>query len=298
MFLRSCIQIIKPKIIIGNIISLISGIILASKNKNIEYNNFFCILGTFLIIASSCVFNNFIDRDIDQIMPRTKNRIVIKKKISYCLVIFYGLLLFLCGVIVLYFSVNKLTLILTILAFIIYVFIYSLYMKRFYIHSIIVGGISGALPPIIGYCSITNFLDLCTLILFVIFMIWQIPHSYALEIYYLKDYKQANIPVFPIKKGLNKSRKYIILYILIFSVLSNLLYIYNYVGYIYFININLVNIFWILISLSFKRNEVYSIWAKKNFLFSIFVITNFKLRGPESNESTELLQIPEVKMQP
>lgn len=272
------LNLTKPKIIIGNLITSISGFLLASKHRNIDYYNlFYTILGLSLIIASSCVFNNFIDNDIDKIMKRTQNRISVSNIISTKCIFIYAVLLCFLGLLILILKINILTLFLIILGFIIYVLLYSLYIKRCSSNSIIIGSISGALPPVIGYCSVTNNFDFYALILFLIFIFWQIPHSYAIEIYHFQDYKKAKIPTFPIVKGLKKSKNHIILYIIMFNIFSFILTSLIFTNYIYLINISIMNIYWLILSLNFKSSLNYFNWSRKIFLCSILVVFNISL---------------------
>lgn len=278
MLIKKYLEIIKPKIILGNAISLISGFLLASKNQDINYICFFYTLfGVILVIASSCVLNNFIDRDIDKIMKRTKNRFLVNYFFSFTTICIYTIILFFSGFIFLHIFSNRLTVLLVLMGFIIYVFIYSLYMKRRSIHSILIGGISGGIPPIAGYCAVTNNFDMCAFILLFIFILWQIPHSYAIHICYLKDYKKANIPILPLIKGIKKSKLYIIIYIVIFIFFSLTLKMYHYVGNIYLYMTFLINLYWLTIACKDfnKKNDFY--WSKKIFYFSIIVMINLSI---------------------
>lgn len=267
------LKLIKPRIIFGNLISLTSGFLLASKNINIDYFYFFNILlGVSLIIASSCVFNNLIDQDIDKIMLRTKNRIT-AQNFSLLIVIIYAFLLLITGCLILFLFVNLTSLILTLIGFIIYVLIYSYYMKRKSINSILIGSLSGSLPPVIGYYAAKNNFDIYIIILFLTFIFWQIPHSYAITIRYFQDYKKAKIPTFPIIKGLKKSRLYIINYIILYIIFAFFLQIYK-VGYLYLFISTITNVFWLLIAVKNYKNLDYKNWSKKVFLFSIFSMIN------------------------
>lgn len=270
-FNNNIIQLVKPKIIFGNIISLTSGFLLASQNIKINYFYFFnIILGVICIIASSCIFNNIIDRDIDQIMLRTKNRIIIKN-FSFFLIIIYGSVLFFLGFFILFLYVNKLSLYLTLLGFIIYVIIYSKYMKRKSIYSIPIGSISGALPPVIGYYTAQKTIDYSCIMLFFTFIFWQIAHSYAIVMYYFKDYKKAKIPTVCIVKGFRKSKIYIIKHIIIFNIFAFFLYLHNN-GYVCLLLSMPINLYWLFISFKNYKNLNYNKWSHKVFIFSIVTI--------------------------
>lgn len=275
MPIKHYLEIIKPKIIFGNLVSLVSGFLLASKYTTINYFYFFDVLiGVSLIIASGCVMNNFIDRDIDKIMTRTKNRVAVKNFISSISILIYAIVLFILGFLFLFFFTNKLTILLVLIGFIIYVIVYSLYMKRNSIHSVVIGSLSGGLPPVIGYCAVTNCFDICAFILMIIFILWQIPHSYAINICYIKDYQKAQIPIIPIIKGIKQSKIFIVIYIVIFIFSTLLLKIYNYTGFTYLFITSLTNIYWLIMAIK-NFNILNDVdWSYKIFVYSIIVVIN------------------------
>ncbi|MCV2531106.1 MAG: heme o synthase [Candidatus Lightella neohaematopini] len=270
------IRSIKLKIIIGNLLSLISGFLLSSKViKTVDINLLsYTVLGMFFLLISNCLLNNYIDRDIDMIMNRTKNRLPMNNsKILSLLILLISIILAILGLSILFITNNLLVFILSIFATIIYVIFYSLYLKRRSSHSILIGSLSGAMPPVIGYCSVLNF-NYESLILMLIFIIWQIPHSYSLSIIHVDDYKKANIPVLPLYYGCLITKKYIIIFIILYILLIFLLSVITN-NSLYFIIINIpVMITWLYTSLI--NHNIY-IWAKKIFILSIININVFNL---------------------
>lgn len=107
----------------------------------------------------------------------------------------------------LYVAANALAMMLAVIGFVIYVGVYSLYMKRKSVYGTLIGSLSGAAPPVIGYCAVTGQFDTGALILLLIFSLWQMPHSYAIAIFRFKDYQAANIPVLPVIKGISVTKK-------------------------------------------------------------------------------------------
>ncbi|WP_343182959.1 heme o synthase [Buchnera aphidicola (Neophyllaphis podocarpi)] len=269
--------VLKPKIVFGNLISVISVFLFASKGNLNIHLLIFTLTGTFCIISSSCIFNNIIDINIDQKMNRTKDRFLVNNQNYLYNFAVFALTLFFLGCILLYFFVNLLSLFLSIFGFFIYVIIYSLYMKQNSIFAILVGSIAGAMPPLIGYCSFSNFLDFKSLILFLIFVVWQIPHSYSLAILYSNDYNNANIPILPLIKGNLLTKKYILLSILVFFFLTLLLFLFKFVGYYYFIIMLIFNFIWLYIFFNNCLNSNILIWSKNMFLFSLIIIMIFNL---------------------
>ncbi|HMT03343.1 MAG TPA: heme o synthase [Burkholderiales bacterium] len=264
-------SIIKPGIIFGNLVTVAAGFFLASKGV-INYKLLLItLIGISLIIASGCVFNNYIDRDIDKIMERTKNRVLVTKLMSEKIAIFYAIALGILGSIVL-FKTNLLTVIIALFGLFFYVVVYSLWLKRVSVYGIIIGSIAGAIPPVVGYCAVANRIDLGAVILFFILCIWQMPHSYAISIYRLDDYLKASIPVLPAKTSIYFTKLNMLIWIVTFTIAMSMLTLFGYTGYIYFTVIAFLSIFWIRISImGFKANNS-NLWAKKMFFYSIMVI--------------------------
>ncbi|WP_226813644.1 heme o synthase [Candidatus Profftia lariciata] len=271
--IKQYLQIIKPGIIFGNIISVIGGFLLASKGRLDIPIFIYIILGISFVIASACIFNNYIDRDIDKVMERTKHRVFVKGLISSKITLIYAILLGIIGIIILYLAANPLTVVLALIGFIVYVVIYSLYMKRKSIYGTLIGSLSGAMPPIIGYCAVNKDFDTGALILLTIFCSWQMPHSYAIAIFRFTDYQKAKIPVLPVMKGITVTKKHITIYILVFMGATMMLPLAGYVNYQYFTVVVVVSSYWLYLSLSGYRKKVNNfLWARKMFLFSIVTI--------------------------
>ncbi|UVK76622.1 MAG: heme O synthase [Sodalis sp. Fle] len=276
--IKQYLQITKPKIILGNLISVIGGFLLAAKGQ-IDYTLFLVtLIGVSLMVASGCVFNNFIDRDIDQKMERTKNRILVKKLISPKASLIYATILGIIGFSLLYLAANPLVMWLAIMGFIVYVGIYSLYMKRKTVHSTLIGSLSGSAPPVIGYCAVSNQFDIGALILLLIFSLWQMPHSYAIAIFHLKDYQTASIPVLPVKHGISVTKHHIILYIIGFMLATLMLTLSGYAGYKYLITAASISLWWLGMALQgYKSSNDDKAWARKLFIFSIIAITSLSV---------------------
>jgi len=275
--IKQYLQVTKPGIIFGNLISVTGGFLLAAHGA-IDYHLFFStLLSVSLVVASSCVFNNYIDHDIDSIMERTKNRVLVTGLINTKISLIYASILGITGMLLLYFLVNTLAMVLSVMGFIVYIIVYSLYMKRHSVYGTLIGSLSGATPPIIGYCAVTNKLDAGTFILLLIFSFWQMPHSYAIAIFHFKDYQAANIPILPIIKGINITKNYIIIYILVFMLATSMLTLSGYAGYRYLFVTTTINLWWLGMALQGYKTSNDVIWAKNLFIFSIITITSLSI---------------------
>ncbi|GKW04011.1 heme o synthase [Pectobacterium carotovorum] len=276
--IKQYLQVTKPGIIFGNLISVIGGFLLAAQGR-IDYPLFFATLvGVSLVVASGCVFNNVIDRDIDKKMERTKNRVLVKGLISLKVTLVYASLLGIAGFALLYIAANPLAMWLAVMGFVVYVGVYSLYMKRHSVYGTLIGSLSGAAPPVIGYCAVSNQFDAGALILLLIFSLWQMPHSYAIAIFRFKDYQAANIPVLPVVKGISVAKHHITLYIVAFAVATLMLSLGGYAGYKYLIVAAAVSVWWLGMALSGYKNAIDDrVWARKLFVFSIVAITSLSV---------------------
>ncbi|MFW7200006.1 heme o synthase [Serratia sp. BNK-17] len=275
--IKQYLQVTKPGIIFGNLISVVGGFLLASKGS-IDYLLFLATLvGVSLVVASGCVFNNYIDRDIDKKMERTKNRVLVKGLIAPSVTLVYATVLGIAGFALLYIAANPLAMWLAVMGFVVYVGVYSLYMKRHSVYGTLIGSLSGAAPPVIGYCAVTNEFDAGALILLAIFSLWQMPHSYAIAIFRFKDYQAANIPVLPVVKGISVAKNHITVYILAFMIATLMLTLVGYAGYKYLIVAAAVSVWWLGMALRGYKTENDSVWARKLFVFSIVAITSLSV---------------------
>ncbi|SFU36170.1 heme o synthase [Xenorhabdus koppenhoeferi] len=288
--IKQYLQVTKPGIIFGNLISVIGGFLLASKGV-IDYPLFFAtMVGVSLVVASGCVFNNYIDRDIDRIMERTKERVLVKGLIDPKISLIYASVLGIAGMVLLYVAANALAMWLAFIGFVIYVGVYSLYMKRKSVYGTLVGSLSGAAPPVIGYCAVAGHFDTGALILLLIFSLWQMPHSYAIAIFRFKDYQAANIPVLPVIKGISVAKNHITLYILAFTIATLMLTISGYAGYKYLIVATAVSIWWLGMALSGYKTSNDRLWARRLFMFSIIAIMSLSvMMSVDSSASPENL---------
>ncbi|MFC0323445.1 heme o synthase [Gallibacterium melopsittaci] len=270
---KSYLQVTKPGIIVGNLISVVGGFLLAAKGHLDHMLFIYTLIGVSLVVASGCAFNNLIDRDIDRKMERTKNRVLVKGLISVQAAFVLATVLGILGFVTLYFGANPLAMWLAVMGFMVYVFVYSLYMKRHSVYGTLIGSLSGAAPPVIGYCAVSNEFDAGALILLAIFSLWQMPHSYAIAIFRFKDYQTANIPVLPVVKGIAVAKHHIMLYIIAFMFAALMLSIGGYAGYKYLVVAMTVSLWWLCMALSgYKAENNDHIWARKLFVFSIITI--------------------------
>jgi protoheme IX farnesyltransferase len=262
----------KPGIIYGNAITAGAGFFVASKGHVSLSLLLAMLIGLSLVIASACVFNNYIDRDIDAVMARTRKRALVKGLVSLRHALAYATILGLAGAMLLAAGTNLLTLALALAGWFFYVVVYGI-AKRRTVHGTVIGSISGAVPPVVGYAAVTGHLDLGALLLFVILVLWQMPHFYAIAIYRREDYAAAHIPILPIVSGPRAAKIQILLYIAAFMIASLALTAFGYAGYAYLAVAAVLGLTWLGLGLRGFAAANDQHWARKMFRFSLIVIT-------------------------
>ncbi|WP_447510831.1 heme o synthase [Acinetobacter geminorum] len=275
--LKKYLFLTKPGILFGNFITTLGGFFLAAQGSIDITLLLLTLLGTTLVVASGCVVNNVIDQDIDTKMQRTQNRALVKKTISPIVALIYALVLGVIGFSILWFGVNGYAFLFAMIGFIVYVGFYSLWTKRTSIHQTVIGSISGASPPVIGYTAVTHQFDVAALLLFLAYALWQMPHSWAIAIYRFDDYKNAGIPILPVARSIYRTKIECVIYILLFAAVLNGLYCFGYTNVFFLITFNALTAYWLYLSVIGFKAENDQLWAKRFFLYSVILITLLSL---------------------
>lgn len=270
---RSYYLLTKPGILFGNALTATAGFCLSAVPFQLLLF-LATLVGLSLTIASACLLNNLIDRSADRTMLRTKKRAEILDSISTKHVLSTSFLFGISGLITLYFLVNPLAAGLALFGFFFYVILYS-FSKYYSVHSTLIGSVSGAIPPVVGYAAAASTCDLGALLIFLFLVCWQMPHFFAISIYRLRDYKAASIPVFPLQKGILATKIWMFVYTVAFAVFAFSLFFFKYTGIFYLVVLGLLTPAWILLSFLgfFTKND--GIWARQMFGFSLLIITVF-----------------------
>ena len=274
--LKNYVQLTKPGIIIGNLITAIGGFFLALHRAFDPACFFAMFFGLSLVIASGCVLNNIKDKAIDEKMSRTKNRAMVKGSISIRAAHQFAVILLIAGVCILSVFTNLLTTAMALLGFIVYVFIYTP-MKKQSIHGTLIGSIAGAIPPVVGYCAVSGYVDLGAILLFLIVALWQMPHFYAIALYRMGEYQAAAVPVLPVINGIANTKTQMFYYTLAFAIASLLPTYFGYTGYLYLTIASGCGIFWVMLAAKGWKTRCHISWARKMFKVSLIVIMALSL---------------------
>ena len=258
----------KPKIVLLLTLTALVGMMLTIEFYTNILSSLASLLGFAFLAASSAALNQIFDRESDKNMERTKKRPLASGDISLTPALtFTAILLFIGSSLLLYFS-NLLTLFITTFGFIFYSLVYTIYLKWATPQNIVIGGLSGALPPLIGWTAVTNEISLLPLILVLIIFLWTPPHFWPLAIDRLDEYKKEGVPMMPIAKGVSRTKKEMIVYSVLLLGASLAPFFYGLTGYFYLISTTALNIYFIYLCIAYlndKENEL----SMKIFNFSV-----------------------------
>lgn len=271
---KDFLALIKIGIVNSNLITTFTGIWLAiyfSKAGFLDQLGviFLTLSGSALIMAGSCSLNNYIDRDIDHLMERTKARPTVTGKINPAKAAVIGLLFIIIGL--LFLALTTLSaMIIGIIGVFSYVVVYTMWSKRQFVSNTIVGSVSGAVPPLIGWAAIDPNLDIMAWMLFLIMFAWQPPHFYALAMRRAEEYRAANIPMLPVVKGFATTKKHIFLWVI---GLLPLPFFMSQLGALFIAFATILNIGWIITGIYGNKFKDDLKWAKLMFVYSLQYLT-------------------------
>ena len=269
--LKSYYQLCKPNVVYMMLICAFVGMLLAEESVGSFGYLFVALTGIALCSASAAAINQVIDRNTDASMTRTDQRPLPKGELSATHASVFAFVIGVIGALILYFYVNTLTMILTIASLIGYAFIYTIYLKRATPQNIVIGGLAGAAPPLLGWSSITNTIDPYALLLVLIIFVWTPPHFWALAIYRKEEYAKESIPMLPVTHGVIFTKLQIVLYTIILFIVSLLPYVVLMSGLIYLYSALILSSMFLYSSVKLYYSSDDED-AMKTFQFSIYYI--------------------------
>ncbi|WP_068983560.1 MULTISPECIES: heme o synthase [Lysinibacillus] len=269
-------QTVKTGIIKSNLIPMWAGLTLGIyKNKMTFVENIpeiiFATIGSALVIGAAGAFNNVYDRDIDAIMPRTQSRPTVTGEMSAKSTLILAFAMLITGVALLGLA-SPLAAAFGLLGVFLYVVPYTMWTKRRTIYNTEIGSIGGAIPPLIGWATVSNDITHPAILgLFFVMVIWQMPHFYAIAIRKHADYEAAKVPMLPVVKGMRRTY-YQTNFYLILLIFSSFLFGTLSVGIM--LVALLLSIAWLVMSIyGYRSNKDQTKWATKMFVFSLIHMT-------------------------
>ncbi|WP_420599372.1 heme o synthase [Neptuniibacter sp.] len=273
---RDYIVLCKPKVVLVMLITAVVGMFLAVPGLPDLSKAFFGLLGIGLSAGSAAAVNHVMDRKIDEKMARTKGRPLPQGRLSPQQALTFSAVIGVLGISILVVMVNALTAWLTLFALMGYALVYTVWLKRATPQNIVIGGVAGAAPPLLGWTAITGVVEPNSLLLVLIIFAWTPPHFWSLCIARLNDYEKAGVPMLPVTHGEEYTKLQILLYSLLMIITTLLPFMTGMSGYAYLIAVSLINarfIYW-----------VYRLWHKPqgvpmalfrysiNYIMMLFVI--------------------------
>jgi protoheme IX farnesyltransferase len=261
-------ELTKPKVVLLLLLTALVGMCLASDTWISWQILIAGLIGIGFLSSAAAVVNHVVDREIDGKMARTFNRPVAKGKVTPQKALIFAAVLTVVGYVILELWVNRLTAILTFAGLLGYAVVYTMYLKRATPQNIVIGGLAGAIPPLLGWTAVTGEIHAHALLLVLIVFIWTPPHFWALAIHREKDYAKAQVPMLPVTHGIDFTKTSILLYTVLLCVVCLLPYLVGMSGLIYLIGSSLLNAGFLYYAwkLKFTANEQ---TAMKTFKYSI-----------------------------
>ncbi len=269
---KNYLTLCKPNVVAEMLFTAVVGMLLAVPGMPPLEPFFYGTIGIGLAASSAAAINHFIDRKADAQMQRTEKRPLPTGGLSTVNVLTFAAVLGISAMLILVFLVNTLTAVLTFLSLFGYAIIYTLYLKRATPQNIVIGGLFGATPPLLGWCAMTGEVHPYGLLLALIIYVWTPPHFWALAIARREEYAKVNIPMLPVTHGPDFTRLQILLYTILLLIVTLLPYLTGMSGLIYVGSAILLDIGFIYFAILMMRKKDNKT-AMKTFVYSIVYIT-------------------------
>jgi protoheme IX farnesyltransferase len=286
---RDYLELTKPKVVALMMLTTVIGMLLATPGMVPWHILILGNLGIALCAASAAAINHLVDQRVDAVMARTRNRPVAQGRVNSTNAGLFACILGLSGTAILALGVNGLTAGLTVASLIGYAFVYTLYLKRATPQNIVIGGLAGAAPPLLGWTAVTGEIDPHALLLVLIIFAWTPPHFWALAIHRRDDYAKVKIPMLPVTHGIHYTKVHIMLYTLLLFAVSLLPFAAGMLGPLYLLGAVLLGLgflYWAVELLrdknprapieTFKYSSIYLM-----ALFSIMLVDHYVFPQPQ-----------------
>jgi len=272
--IKAFFNLMKPRVMSLVIFTCAVGLLIAP--GKINFIDAVCsLMAVALGSGAAGALNMWYESDLDSLMTRTCLRPIPTGKLTRNQALMFGIFSSLISVTALYFFSNLIAAITLAITILFYVFVYTVWLKRKTPQNIVIGGASGALPPVIGWAIATNTISLEPIILFLIIFIWTPSHFWALSLYKSEDYRKAKIPMLPITSGVKTTKFNILIYAIILFPVAMSPYFFNYSGFIYFILSTALSAYYLFISYKLfkeKNSVLEKKLASKLFGYSILYL--------------------------
>ncbi len=265
---RSFIQLCKPRVTALIVFTAVIGTFLATPGMVPMQLLLAVIFGIGMVSGAAAAFNCLIEQEIDARMARTQGRPLPTGRVSSIETSIFASILGLCGLALLYVYVNTLTMWLTLGTFFGYAVIYTIFLKPNTPMNIVIGGASGAMPPILGWAAVTNSVTAEAMILFLIIFVWTPPHFWALALYRKAEYAKSGLPMLPVTHGEEFTLLHILLYTIILVAVTLIPFVMKMSGLIYLVGAVLLGAGFLYYAIKLYRGYSDRL-AKSTFKYSV-----------------------------
>ncbi|WP_273760050.1 heme o synthase [Bartonella sp. ML70XJBT.G] len=268
------ITLLKPRVMSLVVFTALVGLVVSP----VSIHPFYSFLAIFCIAVgggSAGALNMWYDADIDAVMERTKNRPIPMGKITPKRAFIFGMILSMLSVLIMGIFINWFAAFFLAFTIFFYVVIYTIWLKRITPQNIVIGGASGAFPPMIGWAATTGTVSLNSFLLFLIIFMWTPPHFWSLSLFSSLDYEAAGIPMMPNVRGVYSTKKQILFYTILMAISAVGPYITGLAGIFYGIFSTVLSIIFIYFAYRLWKSDTYDatiVMAKKVFFFSLFYL--------------------------
>ncbi|WP_453991913.1 heme o synthase [Bacillus nitroreducens] len=263
-------SLFKAGVLLANVLPVFSGFWLAIYFSGASFQEnvglfVYTMLGSTLVIAGALIINNWYDVDIDTVMERTKKRPTVTGHFSMKFVLFLGITCTILGFLFLLFTTFE-AVFYTFIGWFTYVVLYTMWSKRKFVSNTVIGSVSGAVSPLMGWAAVAPIDHKVPIVLFLILFVFQMPHTYAIAMRKYDEYKAAGVAMLPVVRGFEVTKKHFLFWVIC---LFPLPFFLGELGTVFIVLATLLNIGWIVLSIigfSVKDNIK---WARWNFLYSV-----------------------------
>ena len=265
-------ELCKPRIALLVLLTTFTGMWLAGGGSVSLELVIYTLFGTGLASASSGALNNYVDREVDKLMARTRTRALPSARLFPQQALWLGGLLSISSFAILFYLVNPLTAYLALGTTFFYVVIYTIWLKRITPLCTEIGGVAGALPPVIGWAAVTNDISWQAMVMFIIMFIWQPPHFWALALLRAEEYRRAKLPLLPVVSGMEITKFRMLLYTIVLIPISTMMFWLNLTGPVYLTAALVLGAIYLFITIDFARKPITHQSTKRLFGYSIIYL--------------------------
>jgi len=265
------VRLTKPRIISLLLVTTAGAMFVAAGGVPEGWLFFWTMVGGYLAAGGANAINHYIDRDIDGRMSRTTERPVVAGRVAPARALAFGIGLGALSALVLGTFANWLAAGLALLGLALYVGVYTLWLKRTSVHNIVIGGSAGAVPPLVGWAAVTGELGLSAWLLFAIVFYWTPPHFWALALMLRRDYAAAGIPMLPVVRGEQETKRQILLWTFVMIAVSILPVVSGAAGLFYLVSALALGAVFLALAVLLARDPGIG-WARATFHYSLLYL--------------------------